>query len=118
MTDIDYQGIYDVIADTLPNRWDKIVVHFLRWSGSSEIVYYVKTRDEGYRDCYSLGVPDTVLLNKCVELLALIKNDDNQWKALTLTIGADGTFLASADYSSDIDDTDNYMKTWSTAYLK
>ena len=118
MTDIDYQGIYDVISDTLPNGWIKIVVHFLRWSGSSETVYYVKTQHEDYKDCYSLGIPDEVLMNKSIKLLSIVKKDENQWKALTLTICSDGTFDAKADYTSNIDETEKYMKSWTDTYLK
>ena len=118
MIDIDYQGIYDVISDTLPSDWKKIVVHFLRWSGSSETTYYVKTNDADYKDCYSLGVPDAIIMDKIIKLISLIKRDQNQWKALTLTINIDGSFKANADYTSDIDDTDKYMKTWTEEYLK
>ena len=118
MIDINYQGIYDIIADTLPDDWERIVLLCLSWSESSEIKYYVKNSEGTIRDCYELGIPDDVLLSKTINLISLINESEHSWKALTMIIDADGSFDAKADYAGNIDDTSNYLKTWSEQYLK
>ncbi|WP_034449379.1 immunity protein YezG family protein [Butyrivibrio sp. AE2032] len=118
MIEINYQGLYDTIADTLPDDWERIILHCLSWSESCEIKYYVKSHDGIIKDCYELGIPDDVMLNKIVNLISLINNNEIQWKALTLIIDSDGSFDAKADYTSNIDDTSNYLKTWGEQYLK
>lgn len=118
MINIDYQSIYDVIADTLPENWEKVFLYCLRWSASSEVKYFVKSQDGIIKDCYDLGVPDDVLLNKTIELMCLINKGDHQWRSLTVIIEADGSFDAKADYTSDIDDTSIYLNSWREQYLK
>lgn len=118
MLDLDYQGIYDIIADTLPGDWDRVILYCLSWSGSSEVSYYVKYKNGDIKDCYKLGVPDDIMLNKTISLLSLICKGDYQWKSLTLIIDSDGSFDAKADYTSNIEDTGNYLKSWSEQYLR
>lgn len=118
MIETDYQGIYSIISDTLPIGWSKVVVHCIIWSGSCEIEYYVRTQHDSFLDCFSLGVPEDVLMNRIVNLIALIRKSQPKWNALTLTISSDGTFEADADYKSNINDPESYMKNWTYKYLK
>ena len=118
MIEIDYQGLYDIIADTLPSDWEKLILYCLSWNGSCEIKYFVKSQDGNIKDCYALGVPDDVMLNKTVNLISLINSNEIQWRALTLIIKSDGSFDAKVDYTSNIDDRKNYLKSWSEQYLK
>ena len=118
MIDINYQGIYDIIADTLPSDWGRVILHCMNWSGSCEITYYVKGHDGAIKDCHDLGLPDEVILNKSIKMLSLVNGKEYPWRTLTLIINDDGTFDAKADYTSNIDDVDNYLKFWSEQYLR
>lgn len=118
MLDIDYQGLYDIIADTLPGDWERIILHCLSWNGSCEVKYYIKCCEGVIKDCFELGLPDDVVLNITIRLISKIFVGEVQWRALTLIIDDDGSFDAKADYTSNIDDTSNYLKSWSEQYLR
>ena len=117
MIDIDYQGVFDAIIGTLPNGWDKVVIHFIHWADSYEVTYYVHKPNHEYIDCFALGIPDEALINITMELNKIISDSESDWKALTLTIDSDGNFNAQADYDSDIDDTANYIESWKKTNL-
>lgn len=100
-----YQDIYDIIANTLPDEWKKVVLYMNYSEGSYSIKYYVKNKFNQYKDCYSLeGVSKTGLIKIFIEINKIIAPERNvlsekdKWSVMTLTIEKTGSFNVEYEY--------------------
>lgn len=119
-----YQTVLDGILSLGISQWEKIVFYSEYKQNSFEMKFYVKNSD-GYRDCFSLGISDNIIMDMFIKLDKEICNyrknisinKQDLWTVMTITFESDLQFKADFDYSI-IEDIISYKSEWKSKYLK
>ena len=123
MISIDFQKIYDILSDVLPEEWKKVVFRAEYTTGSYTMKYYVQTLSGEYIDCYNLpNISDDSIVDAYIRIDEVVyearQQEDNTklWNLMTIVIDNEGRFKTDFQYDVVIDD--EHMKSWTNKYLK
>ncbi len=123
MIDISYENVFRAMYPSLPDGWQKIILHAAFVDDSCHMKYYVKQQDEEYYSCFELGCEERMILEVIANIhqeIAFIRNQltgKNKWNAITITIHADGSFRSEYDYSNLVWDSSDSELRWKEQYL-
>lgn len=122
--DILFQNMYDIISQTLPDSWDKLVIHASFFEDACDIKYYVRQKGKGFQDCFSLDLSKDELLSTLhflyEEITAVRKSlpEKDRWNDITVIIDDEGNLNTKYDYEGSLISDENCQKAWLSKYLK
>lgn len=123
MVELSFQNLFDIVSESIPSEWKKLIIHALCNEKSAEIKYYVQNSSDEYIDCFDLGCREEHLLQIIRQLHDEIiparesLEEKKRWNGITVIIRADGEFLADYDYEDEICFSEEYRKIWRKKYL-
>ena len=54
MIDVSYENLFQTIYPTLPNGWQKVIIHAAFIEDCCSLKYYIKQADGTYCDCFDI----------------------------------------------------------------
>jgi len=122
--EINFQNIFDILQESLPEKWEKVVFYAEYTKGSYSMKYYVNSGDGMYVDCYDISkISKAQLLKKFMQIdkiFAFERNrlkDKEKWSAVTIILNRDGSFKSEFDYADIEGKTLEYHQKWKDKYL-
>lgn len=124
MGEIDFQRLYELLDNVLPDAWNKVVFRAEYREGSYSMKYYVKDQAGEYIDCYNLrGITEDDIVKTYIEIDKVLHPErqklatGKRWSVLTFSIDSKGKFKTEFSYD-DIDaDYFKYIEEWKKKYL-
>ena len=119
-----FQNLYDIISPTLPDSWEKLVIHAFFDEEACDTKYYIRQKGKDFQDCFTLELNRDQLLSTLHSLYEEISAERNsspeedRWNGITVMIDAEGTFNAEYDYEYAPISDENSQKSWADKYLR
>lgn len=123
MIDVSYENLFRTIYPTLPDGWQKVIIHAAFIDDSCSLKYYIKQGDGAYCDCFGIDYDQIKILEVIASLhhaISSVRNSLNKktkWNAITVVIKADGTFNSDFDYAEVDWNSAESTKQWAEKYL-
>lgn len=124
MNSIDYQMIYNLLADVLPDSWDKVVFRAEYREGSYTMKYYVKESSGKYIDCFDLpDINENGIIRAFIDIDKVIfpvRKDLSKkelWSVMTCCISSDGSISTGFLYDDIEKDYQAFILAWKEKYL-
>lgn len=120
-----FQNLYDIISSTLPDAWDKLVIHAVFDDEEAcDINYFTRQKGKEFHDCFSLDLDKTTLLStlhSLYEAIAVVRNSlpkQDRWNDITVIVDAEGNFNVEYAYESVLIFDEDSQRTWAEKYLR
>ena len=124
MGEIDFQKMYEILDDVLPEVWTSVVFRAEYREGSYSMKYYVKNKTGNYIDCYNLQeIAENDIVNAYIKIDKVLYPErqklaeDKRWSVLTFTIESDGRFKTEFTYADIDEDYLKFIGEWKKKYL-
>lgn len=124
MDTINYQELFEVMQDILPDQWHKIILYVEYGENSYMMRYYADLGNGEYQDCYKItkySHKDFIkAYMKIDKVLSKVRNklsENEKWTIMTVSINADGSFKSDFDYMEIDNKTFEYREKWKEKYL-
>ena len=123
MIDVSYENLFQTIYPTLPNGWQKVIIHAAFIEDCCSLKYYIKQADGTYCDCFDIDYDQIKILEIIANLhhaISSVRNSLNnkvKWNAITVVIEADGTFNSDFDYADVNWNSAESIRQWANKYL-
>ena len=124
MGEIDFQKLYEILDDVLPEVWTSVVFRAEYREGSYSMKYYVKNKTGNYIDCYNLQeIAENDIVNAYIRIDKVLYPErqklaeDKRWSVLTFTIESDGRFKTEFTYADIDEDYLKFIGEWKKKYL-
>lgn len=119
-----FQEVFDLIADFLPEGWNKMIFYAGYSVGSYSMKFYSKTEKGKYIDCFSIpGASKAKLVKTFMEIDKVLSKsrkelgDSNAWTIFSMSVDCDGNMKTDFEYDDHSEDMIAYEKKWAEKYL-
>ena len=68
MIDVSYENLFRTIYPTLPDGWQKVIIHAAFIDDSCSLKYYIKQGDGAYCDCFGIDYDQIKILEVIASL--------------------------------------------------
>ena len=119
-----FQGVYDLISEHLPEKWDRLAVYYAVDGNMIDFKYYVD-EGKGYIDCYSKKdrnrekhrelrfALDEILYDERLRL-----EPKKRWSVFTMFVYSSGKFETNFSYEDISENTLAYHQKWEKENIK
>ena len=119
-----FQNIFDQIAGTLPETWEKVTFYAAYIGTSYTMKYYVSTANAKNVSCFKLpGITKAALVRSFMQADKVLSkaraalDDFNRWNVLTMIAEKNGHFKVFYDYADLSENAIEYERSWQEKYL-
>lgn len=119
--EINYQEIFNIIQELLPNDWKSVVFYAEYYEGAYMMKFYIKQENGKIIDCFDMGIPlDTI--GDFFEMIDGIiepewKKLEDKWSNMTMVVNQNGEFKVDFGYE-DFPQGEGYSKFLDEWYIK
>lgn len=124
MDDKVFQDVYNILAEYLPDNWDRLVFFAGYTKGSYSMKYYTKVGNDAFVDCFSVpGVSKAKLIKSFMDIdsvLSISRNElgNQAWTIFSMVVNCDGTMKTYFEYEDHSEDMVAYENEWKKKYLQ
>lgn len=115
---LDFQYIYDLVSDYLPNEWSRLVIYISIHEELSEVNFFYKCNNK-YICVFEDANVDAGLfenLNEIIEIVRDSRRESDAWRTCSISICNNGDFNAEYDDSIDFMDA-HFLTEWQAKYF-
>ena len=113
----NFQEIFGIVEDHLPNKWEKFALYIAFVGNMSSHKFFVDS-GKGYISCFDLGYEKATLREIFMSIEDILIEEreklpkKKRWSVFTLLVDSNGEFEANYSYDDISDTFTEYQRNW------